>query len=77
MKELLFCLAGLALAVVGALLLIRPEWAWKLEHFWCTEGGRPSEWYETMTRLLGVFCLLTGTVIFLVMLVALILYLVF
>ena len=74
MRELWFCLAGLVLAVVGILLLAKPEWVWKLEHFWCTEGGEPSEWYETLTRLLGVLCLLLGTVIFLVMGVAVILY---
>ena len=47
--------AGLiALFVLGVLMLIKPQWLWKLEHLLSVKGGEPTDFYLSMMRLGGV-----------------------
>ncbi len=55
MKDVILGLLGcIALILIGSLMVAKPEWLWKLEHFLDTDGGSPLEWYKTKSRLGGV-----------------------
>ena len=77
MTEILFCLLGLALMVLGVLALVRPSWFWKLARRGDAGRAEPPERYYRGSRLTGALLLLIGTVLFLVMLAAAMVYLVF
>lgn len=47
-------LALLALLILGLAMLFKPEFLWKIEHFFSVRGGEPTELYLQMMRLGGV-----------------------
>jgi len=47
-------LALLALLILGLAMLFKPEFLWKIEHFFSVKGGEPTELYLQMMRLGGV-----------------------
>lgn len=73
--ELLDYIKLLAVAVLltalGVLMLARPHWLWKAEHWWDTVGGEPSDWYLTLMRVGGALLLIFGGLFCLWMLIAL------
>ena len=48
----------IGLMLLGALMIARPVWFWKIDHIMTVRGGEPTELYLTLTRLLGVVFLL-------------------
>ena len=53
----------LPLAVIlGLIMMIRPEWFWKAEHFLDVVDGKPTEWYLAKMRLIGAGLFLIGAV---------------
>ncbi len=40
------------------LMMLNPALMWKIEHFMDVEGGRPTDWYLTVTRVGGVLLFL-------------------
>lgn len=59
----LLCL--LLLAVLGVAMMAKPRFFREIAHCFTTEGGRPTDWYLTVTRISGgVFVLLaTGALL--------------
>lgn len=45
---------GIILLLAGLFTLVFPEVGWHLRHWWCVEGGEPSELYLTVGRISGV-----------------------
>ena len=43
-----------ALLILGLAMLFKPEFLWKVEHFFSVKGGEPTELYLQMMRLGGV-----------------------
>ena len=66
----------LAVAVLvtalGVLMLVKPHWLWKADHWWDTVGGEPSDWYLTLMRVGGTLLIIFGGLFTLWMLIALI-----
>ncbi len=48
---IVLCLLGIAGCIVN---IIKPEWGWKMRHWWDTVGGEPSEAYLYGTRMASV-----------------------
>lgn len=46
--------------LLGVFLLVKPELAWKLEHFWTTQNGEPTDTYMAVLRLTGMGFILMG-----------------
>lgn len=61
------------LTALGVLMVVRPEWLWKLEHWLDTVGGEPSEWYLTISRVVGTLLMIFCGLLTLVLLVTLLL----
>ena len=68
MIDFLLCLLGAGLALLGAMLLVRPERFEKMGQLAAAAGGGVAKRYGTLLRLLGIGCLMAGTVLFMVML---------
>ena len=49
-EHALLCLVAAGLTALGVLMVARPKWLWKLEHWWDTVGGEPSDWYLKIGR---------------------------
>lgn len=50
-----FALLLAVLFALAFLMIFRPEWLWKLEHFWSVSpDSRPSDLYLSLTRVGGV-----------------------
>ena len=60
----LFIIVGLML--LGALMIARPIWFWKIDHVMTVRGGEPTQLYLTLTRLLGVVFLLGPVVVLII-----------
>lgn len=71
--EIIFCVLGLALAVLGVLMLLRRRWFRPMERKLNKMAGKPVAW----SRLAGMALLLAGTVVFAVMLAALVVEVIF
>ena len=61
------------LTALGVLMVVRPEWLWKLEHWLDTVGGESSEWYLTISRVVGTLLMIFCGLLTLVLLVTLLL----
>ena len=57
-EHALLCLVAAWLTALGVLMVARPKWLWKLEHWWDTVGGEPSDWYLTIMRVTGTLTLI-------------------
>ncbi len=44
----------LFLLALGLIMLLKPEWIWRLEHWFSVKGGEPSELYIALTRIGGM-----------------------
>lgn len=75
--KIVFCLLGLALAVLGGWMLADPARFQALEAWWKTVGHPKVEWCRSITKLGGVLLLLIGAVLFFVMLFALVLFILY
>ena len=71
------CLLGLACGALGIWMLVCPQRFEKLEQWWAKVWSRRDKWYHFAPRWMGMVRLLTGTVLFLVMLTDLILLILF
>lgn len=54
------------LMLLGALMIARPIWFWKIDHVMTVRGGEPTQLYLTLTRLLGVVFLLGPVVVLII-----------
>ena len=77
MIDILLCLLGGALVLLGGLLLARPERFERLESLAAAVGGWLAKRYGLLLRLLGMGCLMAGTILFMVMLARVIVELTF
>ena len=50
------------LLAAGALMLIRPDIVWKMEHYLSVKNGEPTERYLLVTRISGVVFVLTAII---------------
>lgn len=50
-REIIACVALLAL---GLLMLIKPDFVWKIEHFFSVQEGEPTDWYLAIVRVFGL-----------------------
>ena len=64
---------SILLTALGVLMVVHPEWLWKLEHFLDTVGGEPSELYLTISRVVGTLLMIFCGLLTLVLLVTLLL----
>lgn len=55
--------------ILGLLMMVKPEWFWKIEHFLDVKDGKPTEWYLAKLRLMGVGLFLLGAVACIVLLI--------
>ena len=51
------------LLVLGLLMLIRPDIAWKIEHLLSVKNGEATDWYLAITRLIGFACLFVAVIL--------------
>lgn len=61
-------LAVILIFLIGLLLLIKPEIAWKITHHWDTVGGEPSDMYLRYCRLVGGLAVIVCVVVAIVFL---------
>ena len=50
------------LFLIGLVAVIWPDKLWKLEHFLTVKNGEPSEFYLAVSRVAGVFFMLTAII---------------
>lgn len=58
----------IAIFAIGLFLFFKPEIVWKINHFWTTKGGEPSEMYLKYTKFMGGVAIIIG-IVFLMMLI--------
>lgn len=75
--RVVLCLLGLTCGALGIWMLVCPQRFEKLEQWWAKVWSRREKWYHFAPRWMGMVLLLTGTVLFLVMLTDLILLILF
>lgn len=46
----------------GILMLTRPDFFWKIEHFLTVRDGKPSELYLAIVRICGLACILISVI---------------
>ena len=58
-SELIKTLLLLVFLIALSLLMIgKPEWLWKIEHFLEVKGGEPTDLYLAVMRVMGTFLLI-------------------
>ena len=56
---------ALILLVLGIVMLLKPEWLWKIEHVFTVKNGEPTDLYLALMRVGGI--LLIGTIVIVVL----------
>ena len=56
---------ALILLVLGIVMLLKPEWLWKIEHIFTVKNGEPTDLYLALMRVGGI--LLIGTIVIVVL----------
>lgn len=54
---------------IGIFMVIKPDLCWKMDHFFTVKNGEPTEFYIGVTRLIGIFCVLVGLIVSIVLFV--------
>ncbi len=60
-----YLIYGIFLLLIGLFILLFPEACWHLRHWWCVEGGEPSELYLIGSRISGVLGIAIGVILLL------------
>ena len=60
MENMLISIIFLA---VGILFMLKPDLIWRIEHFWDTEGGHPSDMFIRYIKLVGGIAIIIGAVL--------------
>jgi len=47
------------LAIVGLLMLLKPDLYWEIENFFFVKGGEPTDFSIMVIRIRGIICLVT------------------
>jgi hypothetical protein len=50
------------LLVIGFVDFRFPEFFWHLRHWWCVDGGEPSDMYLDISRISGVIMMIAGVI---------------
>lgn len=64
MDSMLFYSVLLFLVLLGIGLLVKPEFMWRIDHFFTVKGGEPTEFYLTVSRFIGIICLFVSIGVF-------------
>lgn len=59
LKEIL---AMAFLLISGILMIVKPEFVWKVDHFLTVKDGEPTDLYIRYIRILGVVCILVAII---------------
>ena len=64
-KDTVYLIVGIILLLSGLFALVFPEAGWYMKHWWCVEGGAPSELYLTGSRISGIIGIAIGVILLL------------
>ena len=46
-------LANIVLAIASFVMMLKPEWYWRLENFWSVKNGEPTDLYRALYHIIG------------------------
>lgn len=50
------------LLISGIVMIVKPEFVWKVDHFFTVKDGEPTDLYIQYIRILGVVCILVAII---------------
>ena len=50
------------LLISGIVMIVKPEFVWKVDHFLTVKDGEPTDLYIRYIRILGVVCILVAII---------------
>lgn len=48
-----FLLMNVIVAIASFVMMLKPEWFWRLENFWSVKNGEPTDFYMIMYHIIG------------------------
>ena len=65
-KDISFLIFGVICLVLGFIQFRYPEGIWYMKHWWCVDGGEPSDMYLDMSRAGGGLSMILGLILMIV-----------
>ena len=68
-RSIIFIILCVLIILYGIFSIIKPDAVWQLDHYFSVKGGEPTDEYRLGTKIKGVFFIIAGIILLIIIIV--------